>query len=216
MNKTILGVIVGIIAVIALIFFFMSGDKGADNGTPTGNNTSSAQQSLNELLVSGRAQKCTFTDTTDGGSYTGTVYVGGGKMRTDFDSTVNGETTKGHMLVEGQTSYTWMDGMMQGFKMSFDADAQADASAEQQTLDPEKKADYRCDSWGVDSSIFNLPSGVTFSDLSSMMPQVPTGGDVQGEATGSTSGSADVKAMQCAACDSLTGDPQPQCKVVLS
>ena len=193
----------------------MSGDKGAYNGTPTTDNTSSAQQSLNELLASGRSQKCTFTDTTDGGSYTGTVYVGAGKMRTDFDSTVNGQTTKGHMLVEGQTSYTWMDGMMQGFKMSLDADAQADASAEQQTLDPEKKADYRCDSWGVDSSIFNLPSGVTFSDLSSMMPQVPTGGGVQGEATGSAGGSTDLKAMQCAACDSLTGDAQAQCKAAL-
>jgi len=215
MNKKVLGIIIGVIAVIALVFFFMSGDKGADNGTSTTDDNASAQQSLSELLASGRSQTCTFSDATDSGSYTGTVYVGAGKMRSDFDTTANGQTTKAHMIVDGQTSYTWMDGMMQGYKMAFDAQAQVDTSSQQAALDPEKKVDYRCDSGSVNSAMFDLPSGVTFSDFSSMMPQVPAGGTGT-EASGSTSGSADLKAMQCAACDSLTGDEQTQCKAALS
>ena len=70
MNKKVLGIIIGVIAVIALVFFFMSGDKGADNGTSTTDDNASAQQSLSELLASGRSQTCTFSDATDSGSYT--------------------------------------------------------------------------------------------------------------------------------------------------
>src|ERR1035437_9338850 len=65
--------------------------------------TSETPSSLKDLLSKGIAQSCTFS--SDASS--GTVYVSSGKVRGDFGTTVDGNVTKSHMIVDGNTSYIW-------------------------------------------------------------------------------------------------------------
>ena len=59
------------------------------------------------------SQKCTFSDSTNNSS--GTVYVSGGKMRGDFQSSNNGKTNSSHMINDGTYVYIWTDGQTNGY-----------------------------------------------------------------------------------------------------
>jgi len=155
-------------------------------------------QSLRDLLALGRDQTCTFNDASGN---SGSVYMGGAKVRGDFTTMVNSQPQASHMLVDGQTVYVWMDGQAQGFKVSFDAVADLGSSTSNQSVDLDQKVDYQCSDWAVDDSKFSLPSGVIFSDTSAMMAPALTGVP---QVTGTSED-------RCAACDALTGAPQAQC-----
>jgi hypothetical protein len=63
------------------------------------------------------------------------------------------------------------------------------------------------------------PTNVNFTDYSEMMGKMqmpPAGGSAGSSAGASGSAKVDVKAMQCAACNNLTGEQQAQCKAALS
>lgn len=145
--------------------------KNAQNAaSPATNAQAPKQSSLKELLALGTAQKCTFNDN---GSQ-GTFYVASGKSRGDFSSTVSGKTTSGHMIADGKTSYVWMDGQAQGFKMTIDATSEQQANnaasaAPSQGVDANKKMDYNCTAWTEDSAMFSLPTNVQFLDIANMM-----------------------------------------------
>jgi len=189
MNKTVLWVLIGVI-VLGGILYLATGKKSSApattsntnvessantsaNATPAAN-SSAAPQSLKDLLAFGGSQKCTFSDS---GS-SGTFYVSGGKARGDFSSTVAGKTEMTHMIMDGQISYVWVDGQKQGFKMSASDMASAQSSAPAaapKAVDANKKMDYSCSPWAADSTMFALPAGVQFMDMSAMMKvPVPT------------------------------------------
>src|SRR6185503_5345615 len=130
-----------------------SNSQTADTASEASQSTATPQ-SLKSLLAAGTAQKCSFSDS---GSQ-GTFYVSAGKARGDFTTTASGKTTATHMIVDGQTSYIWMDGQSQGFKMMADASAQANVNA-QQAIDANKPIGYSCSAWSADSSMFVLPTG---------------------------------------------------------
>ena len=161
--------------------------------------------SLKDLLTKGVAQTCTYS--SDSGR--GTVYVSGGKVRGDFDVTADGQTSKSHMIVMDNTSYIWTDGQKAGFKTSFDASATPVAGANGSTatksgFDPSSMADYKCGTWVVDSSMFALPSGVTFSTFAMPSAVSPTGSDTPGKP-------ATDNSQQCAYCNALSGSDKTQC-----
>lgn len=173
MNKTVLGVI-ALVIVLGLIAYFAMGNKQAtapENGSTVQSQSGSADpatpqsasnKSLKELVAAGGSTKCTFSDSGN----SGTFYVSGGKARGDFSVTANNQTMSSHMILDGQTSYVWVDGQNQGFKMNVDASAQATAQV-QQAVDVNKKIDYSCSAWTADSAMFQLPASVQFMDLGS-------------------------------------------------
>lgn len=152
-----------------------STDVGASTGSQSGQASAGAQAngdvSLKDLLASGGSQKCTFSNSAS----SGTFYVGGGKSRGDFASTSAGQSVKGHMIMDGKTSYVWMDGQAQGFKTSVDANSSASTSGStaSQSVDANKKMNYSCSPWSVDSSMFSLPASVKFMDMASMQLGLP-------------------------------------------
>jgi hypothetical protein len=176
--------VVGVIIVIALgLYLIMAKSKtSSENGnnvaaenSPAANanaaaNSQPAQQSsLKDLLALGTSQKCTFSDSNTAGTF----YIASGKSRGDFSSTVAGKATATHMIGDGKTSYVWIDGQKQGFKMSLEAAAdQKQANAQpnaSQGVDMNKKMNYSCEAWTADNSMFTLPSGIEFVDMSTMM-----------------------------------------------
>lgn len=200
MNKK--AIIIAVVLILLLIGgYFLMKKRPAPSpvAQPTSQEKATSPSSLKDLISKGIAQSCTFSNE---GS-TGTVYVSGGKVRGDFDTTVDGKVTKSHMIVDGNTSYIWSDGQTTGVKMTFDASATPSATGTTSTagsFDASANMNYKCGVWLADSSMFVLPVGVQFMSFGT-----PTGAS---PAAGSNS-------SQCSYCDSLTGDSKAQCLTAL-
>jgi hypothetical protein len=197
MNK---GVVIGAIVVVVVVVgaYVLWGQKAsAPSVSQTTMATSSQPSTLRELAMSGTPQKCTFTSANN---TQGTIYVAGGKVRGDFSSQVNGKAMAGHMIVQDQTSYVWIDGMATGFKNSFAASATTSMQASSQGVNPDEHVSYSCQPWSVDANLFSLPAGVTFS------------------AVGSASVKAGASAVgaSCGQCDMIPdAGAKAQCKAAL-
>ena len=189
MSKTtriIIAVVVILILIVGLYFVFgkkssnplQSVQKSVQNKVAQMTNQ---KMSLSDFFSLAGSKKCTFSDKTNNSS--GTVYIGNGEMRGDFQSTDNGKATASHMINDGKYVYMWTDGQKSGYKMSTDI---VKKEAAQVTLSPDnsgssetqpssgpvnmnQQADYSCGGWSVDTSMFTLPQGITFTDYSSMM-----------------------------------------------
>jgi hypothetical protein len=108
-------------------------------------------------------------------------------MRGDFETnmpTANPPITRTHMIKVEDVSYIWgMDGK-NGYKMTItDEDVDKLQSylpkAEQSTGSAARPTDqqdasYDCRAWSVDSTMFEPPSDIVFTDMSPMMDQIPT------------------------------------------
>ncbi len=210
-KKVIAGVILLLVLIILGAGYFFFSPKKTASPTTENNPVASAPKSLNELLGLGTSQKCTFSSVNGSDTTSGTVYVAGGKMRGDFTSNVSGQSTSSHMIVDGTTSYTWMDGQSTGYKMTFNPETGATPSATgsqtSQGPDLNQKSDYNCSAWTADSSLFTLPADVKFMSLGDLLPTPPS---AAGTGTGTSVSS------QCSYCDSLTGDSKTQCKSALN
>ncbi len=164
------------------------------------------QKSIKDLLTSGQAQKCTYKDKMAEVDIEGTVYVAGGKMRSDYTSKTGGQTIIGHMVVSDNKSYIWTDGQSMGMMMAFDPNKTPEtAPTGSQSVDVNKLIDYNCSGWTTDNSVFTPPPNIKFQNLGEV--KTPTG--TTGVKT--TTPSQD----QCAVCDYLTGDEKTQCKTAL-
>jgi hypothetical protein len=190
-------VILVVVALAVLAYFFLIAKRPvvAPTVNPSGNaeEQSNTPTSLKDLLSKGIAQSCTFNSE---GS-TGTIYMSGGKVRGDFDATVEGQTMKSHMIVDNNTSYIWSDGSKTGIKMSFDPNATtspATTDTQSGSFDASTQMNYKCGAWIPDASLFALPAGVAFTSFNA-----PTSGE----------------SSQCSYCDSLTGDSKSQCLTAL-
>lgn len=206
MNKKILIVIIFVLVLLGggVGAYLLMGSKSTTPGSQeaVSSSESSAQKSLKDLIGLGQSQECSFS--MDEGS-SGSVYVASGKMRGDFTTTSDSQTTLSHVLVDGQTSYLWMDGQNTGFKFTIDAADQPDGQSGQEgqaNVNLDEKVDYSCKPWIADSSVFALPQGVEFSDMSQFTS--PTGTQ-----------DTDSKSAQCSACDSAPEDAQAQCRAAL-
>jgi hypothetical protein len=171
--------------------------------TATGTEQPSAVSSLKDLISKGIAQSCTFSNE----GMTGSVYMSGGKVREDFDVTVDNKTMKSHVIVMENTIYNWSDGQTTGIKMAYDPNATPAAtsatSSSKGSFDTNASLNYKCSAWTVDASKFTLPAGVTFQTFA--VPSVgTTGTTVPGAAP-----------SQCSYCNNLSGDDKTQCLAAL-
>ena len=196
-----IGVAVVILLLLGIGGYAMMGKKPSvtSTTTPTTEEASPtptpAKQSgsLRQLLSGGVAQKCTYSS----GGTEGTVYVGGGKMRGDMQTTSDDKTIASHVIVDGKTSYIWMDGQTSGYKMSWAEITPAPTGAATQSgFNPDQDVNYDCGAWVADSSQFTLPTEITFTEFGKMT--LPTG-----------------SASQCDACNQLTGTAKTQCQTAL-
>lgn len=203
MNTKTIGITGVVVAVIALGAYFAM-RKPAH--TPATNQTGS----LKTLLSSGSPQRCTVTNVAGNANSNGTVLVAGGKMRGDFTSEVNGQTTASHMIIMDNTSYIWTDAVSQGFKISLDETTKGSTETQRdnQSVDITQNVNYSCEPWSPDDNSFALPSGIQFKSMAEMMPAVPANNVP-------FSGSNNLKAVQCKQCDTLPSEQKTQCRAAL-
>ncbi len=161
------------------------------------------QSSLRQLVQAGQSVSCTY-ETTDAPPQKGTVYVNGGRMRTDVqmaDPDGSGQMLPMHMLRDGDTMYMWggMLGDTQGMKMKAVGSGSA-PNGRGPDLDQEFAMD--CNAWTPDEDKFTLPPGIVFNELNTAM-----------NAPGSAG--MDMQAMRCLACDQAPPDEQAQCRQIM-
>lgn len=180
MNKKI-AIGIGVVVVIALVAMFAMNSKNKtevkDQTSSTKTETTVAQSqttqtNLKELLGISNPQTCTFT--IGEGLGTSTAYIAEGKMRSDSSVKAGETTVSSHMILDGKTTYTWIDGQKTGYKMDFSAmqgnPTKGDVSnTGQANIDPNKNFDFACSPWSVDQNKFSLPSDVEFTDTTKMM-----------------------------------------------
>ncbi|MBI3952680.1 MAG: hypothetical protein HY336_01860 [Candidatus Doudnabacteria bacterium] len=156
MNKFLIGFVVVVLAGLG-VFYVMTKKSGTAGNTWSG--------SASQLLTSGKAQKCTFSDS----GVQGVVYVANSKVRSDYESEQNGKSVKSHSIMDGNTNYVWVEGQDKGFKITAQSSTQIPGMGSTGPgIDMEKKMNYSCSSWSADSSKFVPPGSVQFMDLSSL------------------------------------------------
>lgn len=219
-TKILIGVIV-LILILGGLFFWKKERAEAPTlseiSTETGNeNTMSGMKSLRDLIGLGTAQKCTFTTDAQGVKSEGIVYVSAGKVRGDFTTTggTQGVNSASHMISDGKEMRMWQDGQTTGFVMTVpehkdDTTPPSPAgSPAASTPNYDQAAEYHCESWNRDNSVFEVPQGITFRSMNDMMPP-PINAGAQGS-------SMDLKVMQCKACaQAPNAQAQAQCKAAL-
>lgn len=218
MNKKI-SIIIGVVVVIGLVFYFSMNKTSAPSQTElksevnNSNDSKTSLQSLKDLLAKNEPVKCEYK--SEGA--TGNFYIANKKVRGDMNIPVDGKTMVSHMIIIDDTSYTWNDGAKTGFKITADKNASTPKNEsnppvdQQSSVDVEKPMAYNCGAWSVDSSYFELPAGVEFSDLSSLMPTITP------ESTENKTSKPDTqtKDTKCAACDSVPESTRAQCKTAM-
>jgi hypothetical protein len=135
---------------------------------------SSFSGSVKDLLALGKNLKCTWTFENEQSQMAGTVYVSGTKSRTDM--LVNAPQTENlttHFISDGQTAYSWTDGQPQGYMFKINPDDQNTPDPEnQQYRDWQNEYEYKCDTWSLDNSLFQIPQDIKFVDLNQQMQEL--------------------------------------------
>jgi hypothetical protein len=208
-----IGIIILVIVLALLAWYFTKNNNGSqsvsNSQTTTSTEQSAGQPTSLKNLMAGSPQKCDVSFSNGTNQTQGTVYVNHSSYRGDFNyQTPDGKITTTHMISDGQTVWTWQDGTGVGYRMSTGVmgESASTTPGSGSGVDPAANYNYQCSSWNVVNSMFTPPSDYKFTDMSASMN---TGASA-------SSSSSSTKAQQCAACGSLTGSQQAQCKAALS
>jgi hypothetical protein len=159
---------------------------------------------LNDLLASGKSQKCTVAYSLNNTQNQATVYIDGGNTRMDTTYELNGAVKNFSVISDGKNVYLWTNDSKYGYKTTVQKNSTStppsSGSTLRQDLDPNHQYQYDCSGQAVDPSEFTPPSSINFSALST--PQSPT--------TGAAGAPTEDKAKACAACD-YAGSGKAQC-----
>ena len=149
---------------------------------------------LKDIIGFGKAQKCSW-DTGDG--IFGEVYTDGTRSYSEINnvpvfgsddeivdsSASDSETGSTYTIFDGEYFYTWSSTSKNGMKIK-NENEDLGKDSEENYMELEEVADnydeeeldvasaeynYKCSSWMVNSSKFDLPTNINFQDLSMMM-----------------------------------------------
>ena len=186
-------ILIGLVALLLLgggIFYFVQ-KKSATSPTQNGgsNLTKSSEKekgntikgTITDLLARGENMTCRFSSSKDGSSIEGVVYVSGKNSRSDITAiNEDGVKMETHAIIKDEWMYMWSSDRKEGMKLTVEnsltepvleepveeddpAQAAIDANAVMDELD------YDCSSWPVDQSKLEVPSDITFVDLTKQL-----------------------------------------------
>jgi len=135
---------------------------------------------IEDILSIGTPYECIFRKSDATSQVNGTVRMTENMVRGDFDIEVQTASTNwgdasgdnraafaSHFISKEGTTYTWTSLQNIGYKMPIVDSALNNASqAEQaQIVGFKDKVDFACTVWNANLTVFELPSGITFSEL---------------------------------------------------
>lgn len=162
MNKTKLTyIVVALLIILSLGLWYLYGNSGNTGlNQPGVNENLVVNGSLADVMNRGGSYVCELNQSLAGGAeYKGKIYTSGKKLKGDFEISYGGSSTKNHMISDGEYNYIWTDEVNEGAKIKIDTSATTEVPG--QPFD--SKLDYHCQSWIVNQSFFELPTGITFN-----------------------------------------------------
>ncbi len=203
----VVGLILILTTVVVVGFLGKNKPKDTQNltteslGPVTESEETAGEGSIFDLVKLGKTAKCTYTSDLESTKMEGVSYISGKNVRADFEViTANNQKMTSHMISDGEWVYSWSSAMPQGFKMKVsETDARNTTPSEKNdaTSTLNNKVSYRCTPWVEDTSLFTIPTDVTFTDFTESIKTI-TGGDA------------------CSACNYLTNpEDKATCKASL-
>jgi len=144
--------------------------KGTDKSTPKLMESIPFSGSWNDLVKRGGTYVCEVNHSSAVDISSGSVYVSGTDVRGAFTSKTAAGVVESNMLKKGDVVYVWGGGMPQGLMMKASAmEGQSSTGTTGDVVDQNQKYDWNCNATAPDASMFALPPGIEFMDLSAMM-----------------------------------------------
>ena len=134
---------------------------GSVPDAPQGKGTLST---ISDLLARGGDQICSVTTNTPDVESKGMIYISGKKVRGIFTSKVTRTNTviDSNMVQRDGFVYTWSSLMTEGFKAPAIKN-QVIPISDTYSFEYDQGIEYRCNSWTVDPSFFEVPTWITFA-----------------------------------------------------
>lgn len=152
---------------------------------------------MEEIFNLGKNFKCE-TNTSDGQKIT--MYTYGQKIKVVM---LMPDSEKDQLLTlyDGKTLYGWQSNQKEGTKLSVNSqDYFKPAPSEAVQEDESKKLSYKCQPWVVDPHEFDLPSEITFQDMTGIMQEAQEA-------------ASDAAQKMCSSCGTMpAGVQQDSCK----
>lgn len=154
----------------------VTGDGVEDTAQVTDKSTPKLMESIpfsgswNDLVKRGGTYVCEVNHSSTVDISSGSVYVSGTDVRGAFTSKTAAGVVESNMLKKGDMVYVWGGGMPQGLMMKASAmEGQSSTGTTGDVVDQNQKYDWNCNATAPDASMFALPAGIEFMDLSAMM-----------------------------------------------
>ncbi|MFZ2522405.1 MAG: hypothetical protein WAX44_00510 [Minisyncoccia bacterium] len=184
-TKTIGSIVVVLIVVVAGYLFFgnkSTDDKVMESGevmenktlevstNTTGNTTESQmgkKMAFSDYMKGNGSYKCDVHQDFSGTDSHGIIYISGGMVRGDYETSIQGTTMQMTMVVKDGYSYTW-NSMMPG--SGFKSKITEGSNSTKQTpsnysFDANQIGEYDCQSWTPESSKFSVPTNIKFQSV---------------------------------------------------
>lgn len=165
-RNLVIAILIILIAAGGGVWWFSFG-RGGGGGAPSQEEGAPEEQGfvgkIADALKLGKAMKCTWTKEGD----TATFHVKGNKYY--GEATVEGQKTS--YIMRDNCTYFWQEGKTQGFKWCWTPEEAERLMAEFEKGEAGVAMGYQysCQPAVVSDSLFTLPSGVEFMDLSEYM-----------------------------------------------
>lgn len=169
MKKQITLSLLGIALVGLGIWAYVYGSRPAmpevgEDGKINGNYTIEGIMRLDKPYV------CTFEKSDETSKIAGVIHTNGQNIYEEFriKTDVVDKEFNSFLLVRDDTTYTWTSLQNIGYKSKVAKSASENASPEEQAqlIGTRDEVAYQCEPWlDTDDSIFEIPTGVTFSEL---------------------------------------------------
>lgn len=128
--------------------------------------------SIKEVMALNLPYECTFRKIDQNAEVSGTLDTDGQKIRGDFDINITTaqnekQNLASHLVVLDNTAYIWTSLNTLGFKTPYTNSASTNASPieQSQIIGLKDKTNFVCRPWNATLNSFDLPSGITFSEV---------------------------------------------------
>ena len=168
-------IIVAVVIIGAGVWYFMSmgspngagqnatstAQGGSEQSSGAGGGTMSGSATIGGLIALGSNLECSVTISQSGQQLEGTVFLSGGKMRSDFSTTQDTNTINASTINDGTNVYTWTNMSTQGYKTTAASTGVAGAGSHG-GVDSTTAVKYSCKPWSPVAAKFTPPSNIKF------------------------------------------------------
>lgn len=144
----------------------LSVDASSTKQATSSKKSPSNKISFVDFVKKGGDYKCAVTQTVANMTSNGTVYVSNDLVRAEFSTSLAGQTINTTMIARDGYTYTWTSmSQGKGYKAKITQGSSTNTTKATYTWNGSQVGEYSCDPWKFDKTKFDLPKGVTFTEM---------------------------------------------------